>query len=252
MGTCSLLCAMRLHRPSRRSSRPLGRLALAGFGAVVFVACTPDPVTERGGRVEGLYQLFSVIAVVVFAVVVGLIGWAILRYRSKDDELPDQFRGNVKLELVWFAIPQVIVIVLFAVSMMTQSEVADEFEDPDVTIESVAFRWGWRFTYADEDVAIVGTAEDPPEIVVPVDQDLAFELKARDVIHNFYVPRFLIKRDMIPGRTNRLDFSVDEPGTYDGLCAEFCGLLHYDMTFTIRAVPADEFEPWLSDQREAG
>ena len=242
---------MRLHRPFKRSSRVLRKLGFAGLLAVAFVACTPDPVTERGDRVDGLYQLFAIIAVVVFAVVVGLIGWAIVKYRAKDDELPDQFRGNVKLELVWFAIPQVIVIVLFAVSMLTQSEVADEVEDPDVTIESVAFRWGWRFTYADEDVAITGTAEDPPEIVVPVDRELAFELEARDVIHNFYVPRFLIKRDMIPGRTNRLDLSVDDPGTYDGLCAEFCGLLHSDMTFTIRAVPAEEYETWLSDQREA-
>ncbi|HYN37150.1 MAG TPA: cytochrome c oxidase subunit II [Actinomycetota bacterium] len=241
---------MRSHSSLPRSFR-VPRAALTAVIVLGLTACTPDPATSRGAKVERLYQVFGWIAAVVFAVVVGLIGWSIVRYRAKDDELPEQFRGNVKLEIVWFAIPQIIVIVLFALSMVTQSEVVDEFEDPDVTIESVAFRWGWRFTYANEDVSVVGTSEDPPEIVVPVDRELAFDLEARDVIHNFYVPRFLIKRDMIPGRTNRLDFSIDEPGIYEGLCAEFCGLLHSEMTFTIRAVPEDDYQSWLSEQKAA-
>jgi cytochrome c oxidase subunit 2 len=227
------------------------RAALTAAIAFGLGACTPDPATSGGEEVASLYQVFGWIAAVVFALVVGLIGWSIIRYRAKDDELPEQFRGNVKLEIVWFAIPQIIVIALFAISMVTQTEVVDEVDNPDVTIESVAFRWGWRFTYENEDVSVVGTAEDPPEIVVPVDQQLAFDLEARDVVHNFYVPRFLIKRDMIPGRTNRLDFVIEEPGTYDGLCAEFCGLLHSEMTFTIRAVPETDYESWLSEQKEA-
>lgn len=213
--------------------------------------CAPDPASDSATSVKGLYNIFSVVAAGVFLVVVGLIAWAILRYRAKPGEdLPKQTRGNVKLEIVWFAIPQVIVIGLFAISMLAQNEVNAVVEEPDVTIETVAFQWGWRFDYGEHEVTILGTSEDPPEVVVPVDSDLRFLLRAGDVNHAFYVPRFLIKRDMIPGKTNQLDLSIEEPGTYEGLCAEFCGLLHDRMTFTVRAVSPESFETWVERERE--
>lgn len=200
----------------------------------------------------GLYRLFGITAGVIFIIVVGLIGWAIFRYRAKPgDGLPEQFRGNAKLEILWFAVPQTIVIVLFVLSMLAQNEVNATVGDPDVRIETVAFQWGWRFTYPDAGVTIVGTPQDPAEVVVPIEQDISFELEARDVNHAFYVPRFLIKRDVIPGRVNRIDVRIDEEGTFQGVCAEFCGLLHDRMTFTVRAVSMEGFESWLADQEDA-
>jgi cytochrome c oxidase subunit II len=200
--------------------------------------------------VSDLYRFFGIAAAVIFVVVVGLIGWAIIRYRNKEgDALPEQFRGNVKLEILWFAVPQVIVIGLFVASMLTQNQVNATVGDPDVRIETVGFQWGWRFTYPDAGVTIVGTPQDPAEVVVPVGEDISFELEARDVNHAFYVPRFLIKRDVIPGRVNRIDLRLDEAGTYKGACAEFCGLLHDRMTFTVRAVSPDAFDSWLEEQQ---
>lgn len=226
------------------------RLVVAVVVPLVLGGCAPEPASDRATAVKDLYDVFTVVASGVFVVVVGLIGWAILRYRAKPgDELPKQTRGNVKLEIVWFAIPQIIVVVLFVLSMLAQNKVNAEVEDPDVTIETVAFQWGWRFNYADHDVTISGTSEDPPEIVVPVDSELRFTLEASDVDHAFYIPKFLIKRDVIPGRTNQLDLSIEEPGVYEGLCAEFCGLLHDRMTFTVRAVEQDEFDDWVQEEQ---
>lgn len=217
-------------------------------------SCAPEAVTDRGADIKGLYDFFSVVAAVVFAVTAGLIAWSIVRYRARPGDTGEgaAFHSNIPLELVWFAIPQVIVIVLFLVSTGVLGGVDDTAESPDVSVTAEAFRWGWRFTYADEGVSVVGDANAPPEIYLPVNAPIAFEIEARDVQHAFYVPRWLMKRDAIPGRTNRFDITITEEGTYDGKCAEFCGLLHEDMNFTVRAVSAGEFEEWIQEMGDDG
>ncbi len=195
-----------------------------------------------------LYDIFFWIAAGVFVITAGLIGWSIIRYRAKpgDDDLPKQFRHNLKLEITWFAIPQAIVIVLFVLSALTLTDVNERVPEPDATVNVTAYQWGWRFAYEGTDVEVVGTPQQPAEILVPTG-NLAFLLTSADVVHAFYVPKFLNKRDTIPGRTTRLDVAVEAPGTFDGECAEFCGLLHHRMPFTIVAVPPDEFQSWLGD-----
>ncbi len=86
-------------------------------------------------------------------------------------------------------------------------------------------------------------------MVVPVGETIQLTLTSRDVIHGFYVPAFLFKRDVIPGQANAFDFTVDEPGTYTGQCTQFCGLFHHAMTFTLRAVTPAEFDAWLAQKQ---
>jgi cytochrome c oxidase subunit 2 len=230
--------------PTRKTAAALVLLALAAG------ACLPQAGTAQGREIADLYGFFAVLAAIIFVITAGLIAWSIIRYRARpgDDELPSQFHSNVRLELVWFAIPTAIVIVLFITSLTTLNEVDDRNEDPAVTVEVEAFQWGWRFTFEDAGVTVAGTSLDPPEIYLPVDQSIAFLLTSDDVQHAFYVPQFLMKRDVIPGRENRIDVVIEQPGHYGGECAEFCGLLHADMTFTINAVSQQEFETWLDDQ----
>lgn len=232
--------------PKRRTVGALGILTLAAGG------CLPQAGTEQGQRVSSLYGFFAVLAAIIFVLTAGLIAWSIIRYRAKADdrELPNQFHSNVRLELLWFAIPTVIVIVLFVTSVITLNEVDDRSEDPDVTVAVEAFQWGWRFTYEEDGVVVAGTSQEPPEIYLPVDQTIAFLLTSDDVQHAFYIPQFLMKRDVIPGRENRFDIVIEEPGDYGGECAEFCGLLHAEMNFTIHAVPETEFDQWLTEQGE--
>lgn len=215
-------------------------------------SCAPEAATREGREVNDLYGIFFWVAAVVFAVTAGLIGWSIVRYRAKpgDNDLPAQFHQNLALEITWFAIPQVIVIVLFALSAMTLGEVNEEEPEPDAIVNVTGFQWGWRFAYEGTDVEVAGTPDDPAEVMVPAG-DVTFVLTSADVVHSFYVPRFMLKRDMTPGRETRIDVEIEEPGTYPGVCAEFCGLLHHQMTFTIEAVPAEEFEAWLGEQEGA-
>ncbi|HWC13159.1 MAG TPA: cytochrome c oxidase subunit II [Actinomycetota bacterium] len=215
---------------------------------VTTTACVGEPVTAGGRASADLYDVFMAVAAVVFVVVASLIGWSIVRYRRKDadETLPKQFRDNVKLEILWFAIPQLLVIGLFAGSVVALNDVDEESGDPTVTIGVDAFQWGWRFTYETTDVVVDSLPDDPAEIVIPVGETVSFSLTSSDVIHSFYVPAFFQKRDVVPGLTNRMDVVVEEAGSYDAKCAEFCGLLHDRMDFTIRAAPRAEYEAWLA------
>jgi len=215
---------------------------------LALTSCVSQPATEQGRAAGGLYDLFMVLAAIIFTIVASLIGWSIVRYRRRpdDDSLPDQFHTNVKLEILWFAIPQLIVIGLFIASATVVADIDEEVAEPTVVVRVESFQWGWRFSYEGSDVVIESLPQDQAEIVLPTATAIAFELTSRDVIHSFYVPEFLIKRDVIPGHDNRLDVTIDEAGTYTGRCAEFCGLLHDRMDFSIRAVPASDYERWLA------
>lgn len=236
------------------SARRVGALtSLMLMGA----ACTPEPGDAGGKETEHLYDAFSVIAAVIFSITAGLILWSIVRYRRSrgDDRLPNQTHSHVALEVVWFAIPQIIVVGLFVLSVSTlgtfdRSTPTEEGGGAEtLVVRTQGFQWGWRFTFVDAGVAVAGTARDIPEILLPVDRPIAFELVSNDVIHSFYVPRFLVKRDVVPGHDNRVEVTITEPDTYHGKCAEFCGLLHGEMDFVIRAVDGDQFERWLDDQQ---
>jgi cytochrome c oxidase subunit 2 len=237
----------------RRRPPLLVAIALMAF---VAASCTPSPVTLQGEDVSSLYRFFFVAAIVVFCITAGLIAWSIIRYRAKegDNELPDQYHSNVKLEIAWFAIPQILVIILFLFSAAVLTDIdaePSERSGEPVTVQVQGFQWGWSFDYEGSDVSLTGIPEDLVTITLPVDRPITFELTSDDVIHAFYVPKFLIKRDVVPGRVNRINVTIDETGTYQGFCAEFCGLLHSHMLFRINAVSDAEFDNWLEKQEGA-
>ncbi len=215
---------------------------------LILAACVDDAATSGGREVKALYDFFFIAAAVVFTTVAALIGWSIVRYRKRSDDetLPEQFHTNVKLEVLWFAIPTAIVIALFIASAMAiDSDQAPG--EPEVEIRVEAFQWGWRFTYGD-DVVVESLPDRRAEVVLPAGRSVEFELTSADVIHSFYVPSFLLKRDVVPGRTNSLEVVIEEPGDHTLRCAEFCGLLHDQMDVTLRAVPESEFAAWLTEE----
>jgi cytochrome c oxidase subunit 2 len=230
----------------------LARLRLA-LGLVLVLAllaaCAPEPVTTEGGQVKFLYDIFLVAAAAVFVVVAGLIGWSIVRHRDTGDGAegigPHE---NVRLELLWWAIPTALVIVLFILTAQVLGVVDERTDDPELTVSVTGFQWQWEFAYEGSDVVVSGLPDEPPLVVLPVGRRIAFDLESPDVIHSFWVPRFLIKRDVVPGRVNRMELTIEEEGTYAGLCGEFCGLLHHRMRFSIEAVSPEEFDAWLADQ----
>lgn len=238
-------------RPVQRRSSP-AVLAAGALVAFLVGGCLPAAESAQGRAIADLWTVFLVPAVLVAAIVWGLTTIAILRFRRRRDDasLPAQIEGHTGLELLWTSLPIVTVLVLFGFTMATLGRIEGRAPDAiDVTV--TAYRWQWRIEYPAAGVTVDGSLERPAEMVVPVGRPVHVTLVSPDVAHAFYVPAFLFKRDAIPGRTTSFDLTVEEAGTYRGQCAEFCGVFHDRMLFSVRAVPAAEFEAWLEAIRTA-
>ena len=219
---------------------------LAGAG------CAPTSVTEQGRAIYNTYNFFLYVAAVVFLVVAGLLVWSMIRYRRRGDELPPQVHGNNKLELTWTLIPLLLVIVLFVVTIQGQNRALEKSSRPALEVDVLAFQWSWRFAYEGQGVEVVGSPGNIPELVVPVGQPVRIRLRSADVVHSFYVPRTLFKRQAIPGRTTEFDLTFEKVGTFQGHCVQFCGLAHDDMLFRVRVVSPGEFQSWLAQASRSG
>jgi cytochrome c oxidase subunit II len=226
-------------------------LAVAALAAAA-AGCAPNSVTEQGRAIYDLYNLFLYIAAVVFVVVSGLVIWSVIRYRRRDDELPTQTHGNNRLELTWTLIPTAIVLFLFVVTIQAQDRVLDRSGQADVEVTVTAFQWSFRFTYEGTGAEVVGSPETIPELVVPVGQTVRVKLLSADVVHTFYVPQTLFKRQAIPGTENEFDMTFEKVGLYHGQCTQFCGLQHPDMVFRVKVVSQGEYQTWLAAASRRG
>jgi cytochrome c oxidase subunit 2 len=229
--------------------RRWGVVAAMTSAGIVLAGCLPSPATAEGRDVAKLYTGFLVVAAIVAAIVIIPTTWSIVRHRyRRGDPLPPQRYGNLRLELLWTSLPALTVIGLFIATLLVLVRV-----DPGVTrsateVDVTAFRWGWTFQYPGTQISISGIGEPGPEVVVPVGEPVLLRMTSVDVIHSFYVPIFLFKRDANPGRQTTFQFTVDDPGVYRGQCAEFCGINHFRMPFAIRAVARPDYDAWLASQ----
>jgi len=230
----------------------VGLVFYSGAGSALY---PPKPATAEAVVTSSLYDIVFAIAVAIFVAVEGLIVWSILRYRRRptDTELPPQTHGNNFVEVLWTLIPTVIVLYLFAISWNTLNTVDAVTQNPDVRIHAVAGQFQWQFQYLDGQGHHLATQTQPSGegggMAVPVGRKVQVTLDSPDVIHAWYVPRFLFKRDVIPGQTNRFEFTVnvDEAGqTFHGQCAELCGTGHRVMLFNVLAMTQSDFDAWLA------
>lgn len=208
-------------------------------------------VTEQGKAAADLYLPIFVIAVIIFVLVEGLLLAAVIRFRRHkgDDVLPAQVHGNNRLEMLWTVIPAIVVAGLFVASTSVLLKVEAISDEPAVTVDVTGFQWQWTFDYKTQDLSFTGAGDTGPEMVVPVDEPILIRLHAQDVIHSFYVPQFFRKLDVVPGRVNQFEVTLTEEGTFGGQCAEFCGLSHDAMFFTVRAVDRPTFDSWVADEQ---
>lgn len=223
-----------------------------------------EVVTTEGIAAAGLYLPIFLIAVFIFVLIEGLLIYMALRYRrrSKGDDLPQQVHGSNRLEIIWTVIPAIVVAVLFIGSTIVLLDIESESDNPAVVVDVTGFRYGWIFDYMepgsfDEETSgydptgvqvTGGGRENAPVMVLPVGEPVRFRVTAADVIHSFYVPAFFFKRDAIPGRVNEFEVTIEKPGIYGGQCAEFCGLAHGDMFFSVDAREPAEYEAWFTAQ----
>jgi cytochrome c oxidase subunit 2 len=220
----------------------------------------PQAVTAQGVLIRDLYTIVFLIAAVIFFIVEGLIIWTVLRYRRRpgDDTLPPQTHGNAIAEVVWTVVPTLIVAFLFVISWQTLNTVEVVSADPQTRIRAVAGQFQWTFEYLDESGQNVVYTQLLPNgdgggMYVPAGRTIQLSLQSPDVIHAFYVPQFLFKRDVVPGRINVFEFTVNEKdagGTFRGQCAELCGAGHRLMLFEVHALTPTEFDAWLANSIE--
>jgi len=213
----------------------------------------PDPVTDRGANIFNLWLGSTAAALVVGGGVLLLILWAALRYRKKSDELPRQVRYNLPIEVLYTAVPFVIIAVLFYYTVLSQNVVNEltpaEEGGAEVEITVVGFQWNWQFQHTLAGVQVTGAPDVKaiPQLVLPVGKKIRFVEESPDVIHSFYVPAFLFKRDVFPGNLkNTFELTIDKPGEYVGRCAEYCGERHHAMNFSVLAVSPQEYDSYIA------
>jgi cytochrome c oxidase subunit 2 len=223
------------------------------FLLLIFLSgcsATTDFVTNPGSTItshqSSIYMFSLIMAAVVFLIVEGGIIIAITRFRRRKDDVsePTQVHGNVPLEIIWTAIPVVLVVILFIFTINTMNAIAAPVPSSgDIKVNIVGHQWWWEFDYPD--LGIV-TAD---ELVIPAGTPVQITLTSVDVIHSFWIPQLAGKTDAVPGQINRMWISADQPGTFDGQCSEFCGIEHALMRERVVAVSPADFQAWVTQQQ---
>jgi cytochrome c oxidase subunit 2 len=201
-----------------------------------------NPDSPQARALFHLGVVAGVILAVIFVIVAGLIVYALMRFRWREGEPdPHQLAGNTTIEIVWTAIPCVIVVALFALTGRTMS-VSDPPPAPTPDLVVIGHQWWWEVHYPKSGVVAAN------EIHIPAGRALSLRLDSADVLHEFWVPELARKITTVPGHPNHIWLQADTPGTYLGICSEFCGTQHAWMHFLIVAEPEAEFEAWQQAQ----
>ena len=251
-------------RSARRDTLRRSALVAAAAGLVLLTAtgCTPneafffdlpEPSSEQAWTIKYLWDGAWVAAWAVGIVTWGLMIFAAVAYRRRKGQgVPEQTKYNIPIELLYTVAPLVMILGLFFFTARDQSELLTLKDDQQHTVNVVAYRWAWGFNYLDEDVYTAGTPGVPPTLVLPVDEKVRFELTSPDVIHSFWVPAWLFKMDVIPGRLNQFELTPNKIGEFAGRCAELCGVDHSRMLFTVKVVDRAEFDRYVAALKANG
>lgn len=238
----------------------------------------PEAASTEAGDIDGLFNLMMTIATGLFFIVEGVIVYCAIKFRRKEGDRTDgpPIEGNVPLEILWTAIPTVIVFILAIysfevynelggldpmaahdhrghqemVAMSGDSNVALGLgQSPNAGLAATeinvnGIQYAWIFTYPESGI-VTG------ELHVPVNQPVKLNMSAGDVLHAFWLPEFRIKQDVIPGRDTLLTFTPTKTGQYPVICAELCGAYHGGMKTTLTVHTEEDYQQWLQDNAVA-
>jgi cytochrome c oxidase subunit II len=229
-----------------------GIVQLVAIGVVIGVALTlvavllkwlPTSASEEFDRIADIYWLVTWISVAIFSLVVAVVVFSVWKWRVPldDDRDGPPIHGHTGLEILWTAVPAVLVIVIGVVSAVVLARNGQAGERP-LEVTAIGQQFAWKFEYPDEEVT-------SGELVLPLGREARFTMRALDVIHSFWVPNFGQKMDAVPGIETEILVTPTRTGDFEVVCTELCGLGHATMRANARVVTRREFQAWLEEMR---
>jgi cytochrome c oxidase subunit II len=226
-----------------------------------------EGVTPVSQNIYGLHMQMFWWCVAIAVVVFGIMFYSMIMHRKSRGVKPANFHESTSLEIVWTAIPLLILIAMAVPATQSLIKLYDSSEaELDVVI--TGYQWRWRYEYLGEDLSFFSNLSTPREqieglepkgpyyllevdepLVIPVNTKVRFLITAADVIHSWWVPAFGVKKDAIPGFINDSWAYVKEPGIYRGQCAELCGRDHGFMPIVVEVLPQEEYQEWLENKK---
>jgi cytochrome c oxidase subunit II len=234
---------------------PLAAFSLALFFALLCAGAAasapgglgpPNPETDSGEAISDLYWVVFAVCAVVFVAVESALVLFVIRFRRRrgtpEDAEGPQIHGNTRIEIIWTIIPSLILVAV-AVFTFTRIPSVEAKGSDEVRIRVEAHQFYWQYVYPNGAISL-------DELVLPVGRTVALELTTRDVNHSWWVPPLTGKLDAIAGQKNVLRFKAKRTGTWEGQCAEFCGIQHAVMYTRVKVVEEAAFDSWLQEQAD--
>lgn len=227
----------------------------------------PVPVTQQGQVIVHMWQGSWIAAWAVGIVVWGGILWAIIFHRKRGNQIPQQVRYNLPIEILYTVLPFIMVGVLFYFTARDENYIDRLPKNPQVVVNVTGFQWSWEFQYphykvtsktGTSPVTETGAMWNPaqpanssnlPVLEIPEHEVVKFNLTSIDVIHAFWIVPFEFKRDVIPGFANHFAVTPIKTGTFIGRCTELCGVYHSRMLFKVKIVTPAQFNQWIHRQQ---
>ncbi|HEX5164349.1 MAG TPA: cytochrome c oxidase subunit II [Thermomicrobiales bacterium] len=227
-------------------------LLLAFTLSACSVTSDPQSTIARDGRANDriwfVYDILWIGVAVVLILVEGLLIYTLIRFRRRPKTVhgrPVPVHGNTTLEIAWTIIPAVILVAISIPTLQVLADLSDPPDDqPQMQIDVIGHQFYFEFQYPEEGLQTTNTLHIPEDTIVDID------ITSGDVIHSLWVPRLNGKTDAVPGRTNDMWIEADNPGTYHGQCAEFCGTGHALMRFTVEVHTKADYDAWVQQQKD--
>ncbi len=222
------------------------------------------PGSESAVRIFACHDLLLYIETAIVVLVLLLMVYIVIKFNAKANPVPSKTTHNTMLEVVWTAVP-ILILITIAIPSLKLLYFIDKTEEPEMTLKVTGNQWYWSYTYPDQDgleFDSIILEEDELEagqprllsvdnpVVLPVNTNVRILLVSNDVIHNFAVPSLGLKLDTTPGRTNETWTNIDKPGTYYGMCSELCGVNHGFMPIQVRAVSKEDYAVWVEQAKQ--
>jgi cytochrome c oxidase subunit II len=229
-------------------------IQMALVGAVVGAALAlvawlipwlPEPASEQAAGFDNTYWFVTIVCVFVFAVVAGVSVYAVWKFRAAPDDLDDgsPIHGHTGLEIVWTAIPAILVTAISVYSGIVLYDI-ERLPDGHRVVEVSSQQFAWTFTYPDQKVT-------SGELVLPLNEPTELVLTSKDVVHSFWVPEWRVKQDAVKGIETKVSVTPNKMGTFTVVCTELCGLGHAVMRARARVVSQTKFEDWIAERKRA-